>query len=382
MGDWKHYPTEAVLLRSFYGGSKMSKKEERRLCVGVDLHKTQFTVSALTEDGEVILQEEYRTTPDGYSEFIEEMHRYEEEGCSIELAVETTGNARFFKNQMEKEFFDVTVVNTNKFKVITYSTKKTDANDALTLAMYLQKEMLPEAHLCSQTSEEIRRMLKTRRILVQSSVKIKNQIHGMLLGYGIETNAAQFQSKRKRQELMNDLANHYYSDFTASSLEVMLNILDVLAEQIKDVEAQIENMVEDNEDVELLKTIPGVGKIGAATIASYTEDLERFDGDFKRFAAYIGIVPSVHNSNETVHLGHITKHGPQELRTAFVQVALGMIRASKQTSDWRLIEEYRRKKTEKGSGRAIIALTRKIARIVFVMLENRETFNPDLMLSK
>lgn len=382
MGDWKHYPTEAVLLRSFYGGSKMSKKEERRLCVGVDLHKTQFTVSALTEEGEVILQEEYRTTPDGYSEFIEEMHRYEEEGCSIELAVETTGNARFFKNRMEKEFFDVTVVNTNKFKVITYSTKKTDANDALTLAMYLQKEMLPEAHLCSQTSEEIRRMLKTRRILVQSSVKIKNQIHGMLLGYGIETNAAQFQSKRKRQELMNDLANHYYSDFTASSLEVMLNILDVLADQIKDVEKQIETMVENNDDVELLKTIPGVGKIGAATIASYTEDLERFDGDFKRFAAYIGIVPSVHNSNETVHLGHITKHGPQELRTAFVQVALGMIRASKQTSDWRLIEEYRRKKTEKGSGRAIIALTRKIARIVFVMLENRETFNPDLMLSK
>lgn len=382
MGDWKHYPTEAVLLRSFYGGSKMSKKEERRLCVGVDLHKTQFTVSALTEEGEVILQEEYRTTPDGYSEFIEEMHRYEEEGCSIELAVETTGNARFFKNRMEKEFFDVTVVNTNKFKVITYSTKKTDANDALTLAMYLQKEMLPEAHLCSQTSEEIRRMLKTRRILVQSSVKIKNQIHGMLLGYGIETNAAQFQSKRKRQELMNDLANHYYSDFTASSLEVMLNILDVLADQIKDVEKQIETMVENNDDVELLKTIPGVGKIGAATIASYTEDLERFDGDFKRFAAYIGIVPSVHNSNETVHLGHITKHGPQELRTAFVQVALGMIRASKQTSDWRLIEEYRRKKTEKGSGRAIIALTRKIARIVFVMLENRETFNPDFMLSK
>lgn len=283
---------------------------------------------------------------------------------------------------MEKEFFDVTVVNTNKFKVITYSTKKTDANDALTLAMYLQKEMLPEAHLCSQTSEEIRRMLKTRRILVQSSVKIKNQIHGMLLGYGIETNAAQFQSKRKRQDLINDLADHDYSEFTASSLEVMLNILDGLEGQIKDVEAQIEKMVEDNEDVELLKTIPGVGKIGAATIASYTEDLERFDGNFKRFAAYIGIVPSVHNSNETVHLGHITKHGPQELRTAFVQVALGMIRLSSKTGDWRLMREYQRMKKEKGSGRAIIAMTRKVARIVFVMLEKREEFNPELMLSK
>jgi hypothetical protein len=59
-----------------------------------------------------------------------------------------------------------------------------------------------------------------------------------------------------------------------------------------------------------------------------------------------------------------------------------MIRASKQTSEWRLIEDYRRKKKDKGSGRAIIAMTRKIARIVFVMLENREPFNPELMLSK
>ena len=34
---------------------------------------------------------------------------------------------------------------------------------------------------------------------------------------------------------------------------------------------------------------------------------------------------------------------------------------------------------EKGSGRAIIALARKITRIVFVMLSKREKFKPDLM---
>lgn len=36
-------------------------------------------------------------------------------------------------------------------------------------------------------------------------------------------------------------------------------------------------------------------------------------------------------------------------------------------------------KTSKGSGRAIIALTRKAARIVFAMLNNKEAFNPELM---
>lgn len=358
----------------------MKQAEISRLCVGVDLHKTQFTVCALTEDGEVLLQEMYLTNEEGYRAFIEEMHKEEENGYTIEIAVETTGNARFFKNQMEKEYFVVKVVNTNKFKIITMSTKKTDMNDAATLAYYLMKEMLPEAHLCSQTSEEIRRMLKTRSILVSSTVKIKNQIYGMMLGYGIETKAAQFQSKRKRQELINDLTNHDFSDFTASSLKVMLDILDNLSEEIKKVENQIADMVKENEDVELLKTIPGVGPINATTIAAYTSDIKRFDGDYKRFAAYIGIVPSVHNSNESTHYGRITKHGPQELRTAMVQVALGMIRVPKQTSEWRLMKNYYRQKTDKGSGRAIIAMTRKISRIVFVMLTTRQEFNAELML--
>jgi transposase len=307
------------------------------------------------------------------------MHGHEERGYSVELAVETTGNAKFFKNQMEKEGFAVKVVNTNKFKVISTSTKKTDANDAATLAYYLMKEMLPEAHLCSQTSEEIRRLLKTRSILVQSIVKIKNQIHGMMLGYGIETKAAQLQSKRKRQELINDLADHNYSDFTAPSLKVMLKILDDLSEEIKGIEKHLEEMVKSNEDVELLMTIPGIGINTATTIAAYTEKLERFEGNYKKFAAYVGVIPSVHNSNESIHYGRITKHGPQELRTAFVQATMGMIRQTKVTSEWRLIKEYQRRKEEKGSGKAIIALARKITRIVFVMLSKRERFNPDLM---
>ena len=358
----------------------MSKTESNRLCVGVDLHKTQFTVCALNEEGEYLAENMYRTTEEGYNDFIKEMHNQEDNGYSIELAVETTGNAKFFKNQMEKEGFVVKVVNTNRFKVITMSTKKTDANDAATLAYYLMKEMLPEAHLCSQTSEEIRRLLKTRSVLVQSMVKIKNQIHGMMLGYGIETTAAQFQSKRKRQELINDLADHNYSDFTASSLEVMLKILNDLSAEIKDIEKNLAEMVEKNEDVELLLTVPGIGINTATTIAAYTEDLDRFEGNYKKFAAYVGIVPSVHNSNESTHYGRITKHGPQELRTAFVQAAMRMIRLTKVTSEWRIIKEYQRRKGDKGSGRAIIALARKITRIVFVMLSKREKFKPDLML--
>lgn len=359
----------------------MSKAERTRLCVGVDLHKHQFTTCAIEVDGGLVEHEaEYRTDVEGYQRFCDQLHRFEtHKGYQIELAVETTGNAKYFKNRMEKEGFAVTVVNTNKFKVITLSTKKTDANDAATLAYYLMKEMLPASYLCDQTSEEIRRVLKTRSILVSSTVKIKNQIHGMMLGYGIETKTAQFQSKKKRQELLHDLADHGFSEFTASSLEVTLNILDNIYEQIKSCEKQLDEMLANDEAVRLLQTVPGIGPIGAATITAYTRDIERFDGDFKRFASYIGIVPSVHNSGDAIRLGKITKHGPQELRTAFVQVAMGWIRMPEKTAQWKVMSDYRTMKVNKGSGRAIIALTRKIARIVFVMLNEQMEFNPARM---
>lgn len=359
------------------------KQTERtsRVCVGIDLHKQQFTVNAFSEaSGEIVLTGEFRTDSEGYQSFCERMHDIEQEQeCSIELAVEATGNARYFKNRMESEGFGVRVVNTNRFKVITMSTKKTDANDAATLAYYLSKDMLPEAHLCDQTSEEIRRMLKTRSILVSSIVRIKNQIHGMLLGYGIETKTAQFQSKKKRQELMKDLVDQGYSQFTASSLKVTFDILDSLCEEVKRAESQIREMTKGNEDVDLLMSVPGVGFVGATTIASYLSDVGRFEGDFKRFSSYLGIVPGVNNSADTVRLGKITKRGPQDLRTAFVQVALGIIRQPQRTSGWKLMQDYKMMKVTKGSGRAIIALTRKMARIIFVILNKRTPFNAEMI---
>lgn len=382
IGDWLGLSNRSCLAEKRKGRKFMRQsKELPRICVGVDLHKMQFTVHAMNEKtGEVMLTEVYRTDSQGYKEFCNKLHSIEaEEECRIELAVEATGNARYFKNKMETEGFGVLVVNTSKFKVITMSTKKTDANDAATLSFYLSKDMLPQSHLCDQTSEEIRRMLKTRSILVSSTVKIKNQIHGMLLGYGIETTSAQFQSKKKRQELINVLAEHYFSQFTASSLEVTLNILDDIYAQVKKIEEQIKEMTKENETVELLMTMPGIGFVGATTIASYVDDISRFDGDFKKFSSYLGIIPSVHNSADTVRMGHITKRGPQELRTVFVQVAMGIIRQPQNTSEWKLMKDYQTMKISKGSGRAIIALTRKVARIVFAMLNNNEAFNPELM---
>jgi hypothetical protein len=45
-------------------------------------------------------------------------------------------------------------------------------------------------------------------------------------------------------------------------------------------------MVKENETVELLRTIQGVGLVNATTIAAYTAYMELFKGNFKKCAVY------------------------------------------------------------------------------------------------
>lgn len=97
--------------------------------------------------------------------------------------------------------------------------KKTDKHDARTLAEFLEKNMLPESKLCSQESEDIRRILKSRSILVKSLVSLKNQVHGLLLGYGIESKRGQLQSKKERQRILCGLADHRYYGHAAKTVE-------------------------------------------------------------------------------------------------------------------------------------------------------------------
>jgi transposase len=106
---------------------------------------------------------------------------------------------------MENEGFRVKVINTLKFKVVVESVNKTDKRDARVIAAFLAKDFIPESHLCSQYEEDLRRLLKTRSQLVKTIVGLKNNIHGMMLSYGIVTKPSQFQSKKGRQQLRNEL---------------------------------------------------------------------------------------------------------------------------------------------------------------------------------
>jgi transposase len=295
----------------------------------------------------------------------------------VRVAVESTGNTRYFKNRLEDAGVSVTVINTLKMKVINESVKKTDKHDAATIAEFLEKDMLPESQLCSRASEQIRRLLKVRTTLVKSTVVIKNQIHALLTAEGLEDTKGSLQSKIGRQRVL-DALKQCENGLVAQPLFETINQLDA---NIKTVEKQLRVLTEKDRMVELLMTIPGCGEICSWTIRAYTDDITRFSSP-KKYVSYAGLAPWVQNSGDVIHHGRITKRGPKELRTALVQVVMGLRRMKAKTCTWRLMQQYERMKSCKGSGKSIIATARKMATIIWHILTAGEVFDLQKMVCK
>jgi transposase len=349
-----------------------------KMSIGIDLHKTQFTVCCLSEDRAIQETGMYPTTDRGYRAFIKRISGWHEDGYEVRTAVESTGNTRYFRNRLLEAGVEVKIVNTLKFKVVNESVKKTDKHDSRTLAEFLEKDMLPESILCSQESEDIRRLLKSRSVLVKALVSLKNQVHGLLFGYGIESRRGQLQSKKERQRILDGLADHRSCGNAAQAVKPLLYTIDQIAAEVKKIERVLSDLVSADEAVALFQTIPGVGLITAATVRAYTDDIDRYESA-KKYAAHAGLAPWVQNSNKTIHHGHITKRGPVELRTAFVQMVMGMLRLQNKTDEYRLMDKYRSMKERKGTGKSIIATARRMSTIVYAILKQRQPFDPSKM---
>jgi transposase len=212
--------------------------------VGIDLHKTQFTICARSRKGNGFAK--YPTTAEGYQAFLAQVAEWQGKGEEVRVAVESTGNTRYFKGRMEEAGIGVTVINTLKMKVVNESVKKTDKHDAATIAEFLEKDMLPESQLCSKTSEQLRRLLKARETLVRAEVVMKNQIHALLTAEGLEDAKGSLQSKKGRRQVLNSLK----ADGNGLAAQPLFETIEHLEENIKAIEKQLRAMTEGDRMVE------------------------------------------------------------------------------------------------------------------------------------
>ncbi len=164
---------------------------------------------------------------------------------------------------------------------------KNDKVDSLKIAKLLRGGNFPIAFHYKKEMRATRDLLRRRTKIVR---------HGaMLKGHVVNTNS-QYNLPPMQVNLKNvsarEVLKHSYDDpIVQRNIDLDMNILDFYAREISKVEHFILAQARQHNPafLNLLKTIPGVGRILSLTILYEIGDIDRFDS-VQRFASYSRLV--------------------------------------------------------------------------------------------
>jgi transposase len=216
----------------------------------------------------------------------------------------------------------------------------------------------------SKEQAQLSSLIGTRDKFVKLRTMLKNKIHNILNANGIVTKKEIFSSDKALEKVLdNDLdqASLFELKIVITEIRNLNKAIDQINNELKDRGSKLKGHKN-------LRSIKGIGEISSAILLNTIGNINDFDGDHK-LAAYLGIVPRVQVSNQTRHYGRITKMGNKIARTALVQSTLIAIRYNPYLRDF-----YMKLKAKKGSGKAVIATSRKLLTIIYRTLKNDWVF--------
>lgn len=252
--------------------------------------------------------------------------------------------------------------------------RKNDREDALKLAQLSAMNQLRTVHIPNRQVRQKRALIQYRQSLVARCVQAKNSIHSILDKEGLTMASGKSGwTKGSIEELKAmtlPMENCDGDNLWRGSLWVELEMLAKVTELIKEVESKLEEMAEDDRQVRILRTIPGVGPRLAEAVVAYMDEPGRFTSS-KQVGCYAGLTPRQYQSGNSNRVGRISGQGNKVLRALLVEVSwLGL-----RHNEW-MRRTYQRVLRGSNSRKkiAITAVARKLLIRCWAMLRDGTTW--------
>ena len=340
------------------------KKTDKTRFVGIDLGKRTYEVAVVGSKGKVTLSNG-KTTVQGRQMLYKKLRPTDK--VSLEA-----GNMAFI---MAKEIqasvgCRVYVLNPSHLALIYGSMKKTDKEDALKLAHILedyQEERLPEVAVPSDKEMKRRKLLASYRREQQSRNRAINRLHSLFVSQGITSKKRKdLAAAERREEAVKELSGLEHSE-----AEHLLKCLELYEKMIVALEKAMEEESAGDEVIQRLQTVPGVGPKVSFAFAAHV-GAERFE-NASQVSNYIGLVPRVYISGQTVRYGRITKRGNGYVRALLVQAAWTI---SWSKNGGKLKQRYDYMTIEKGISKkkAIVAIARRLAELLYTLMRDGTSY--------
>lgn len=288
------------------------------LYVGLDIHTTQITVCLLNSDGKVRQRWQVRQI----DQLLDRLTRLEE---PFEVVYEASaGYGRFFE-LLSKIAARVVVAHPGLLKMIFRSKKKNDRNDAEKLAKLLFIGEVPSVHVPSAEVRAWRELIVFRGRLIQKRTRVKNGLRGLLRTLCIRPPRTPGLWTRKGLAWLKALELPHR--LQALKRDMLLDELEHLSRQIRNVETELARFSDDLPAIRQLRSIPGVGLRTAEAVTAFLDNPHRFARS-KQVGSYFGLVPCQDQSGDKNRLGHITRDGSATVRQLLTEAAWISLRRS------------------------------------------------------
>jgi transposase len=342
-------------------------KTHKHYC-GIDLHARSMYLCILDREGEVLLHQNMKTTPEA---FLSAVTPFRDD---LVVCVECIFTWYWLADLCADEGIPFVLGHALYMKAIHGGKAKNDKLDAYKIAVLLRGGTLPQAYVYPKRMRATRDLLRRRNHLTRKRADLLAHIQNTASQYNLPPLGTRVDRKGERESI----PAHFPDPVVRRSIELDLALIAHYDRLLKPLEQDLALMAKGHDafNYHLLRSVPGVGRILSLVLLYEIEDVHRFPR-VNEFLSYARLVKGQKQSAGKNYGASGSKIGNVHLKWAFSEAAVLFLR--KNPDGQRFVERLAKKH---GKGKALSILSARLGRAVYVMLKRREPFDPDQFLAR
>ncbi len=334
---------------------------------GIDLHARTMYVCVLDEGGEVVLHRNMRATPEA---LLSCLAPYRDD---LVVGVECIFTWYWLADLCAAEEIPFVLGHALSMKAIHGAKAKNDRIDAYKIAKLLAGGTFPQAYAYPAKMRATRDLLRRRLHLVRKRGQLLAHIRNTTHQANLPEITAAIAYKSNRE----GLADAFVDPSVHKSIEIDLALVDHYDVLLRELELFLVRQVKqhDASTFQLLRSVPGIGKILALTILYEVQDIARFPR-VQDFASYSRLIKCAAESAGKRSGTSGAKIGNVHLKWAFSEAAVLFLRNNEPGK-----KLHARLERKHGKGKALSILAHKLGRCTYFVLRRKTAFDMERFLA-
>ena len=282
------------------------------------------------------------------------------------IGIEACGGAHHWARQLSAQGHSVRLIHAKAVRPFVGG-NKTDAADARAIWLAIQQPDTKFVGVKTLQQQATLVLHRQRELLMKMKTMQSNALRGLLYEFGATfargKNALVGEIEAALQALSGDIPQ-----YVADSLREQVQRIKDLVKDIKAVEARLAQRLRDDEDMQRVVQIPGVGLLTATAAIATMGQAGAFKSG-REFCAWLGLVPRQSGTGGKVKLLEISKRGDTYLRTLLIHGARSVLTHAKEPGPW--LEQL---KARRPANVVIVAQAAKMARAIWAVTAKQEDY--------